>query len=491
MKAKLTYLGRMISLAPAQLGDQFKQSCEVTRTIQEAASQENGWQACMKPELHTCWWIDIHPETKEEVFVTFSGYGPRIHAALLEQGHEVDVTDLVDSGLPKQPDVSIYKGVEWRGSQPACLVKLLSSRCGVVTSGMGWGKTFLIRQFIRAYPQARVVITVPSHDVAMEIFKDLVGAMPTQVGFVGDGKRSTKRIQVAITQSLMHCNREANLLLCDEAHALLTPNFLEMLVCFRKARVFGFTATPDGRSDGGDPFMEALFGPVIHHVPYQEAVASGNVCQLKYRVYPVSLGPVTVGIKRRDLKNRAAIWRNGFRNALIARVARSVEAELGPNAQILIFVTVAEHAYVLGQLLPDYVIVHGESLSQDEERIKELRENGAITAAQEVCTKEDRVEAKEDFTSGKIKHVIATHCWSKGVNFLDLACLIRAEGISSPIAAGQVPGRLSRLGTDGKKEEGLLIDFNDLFSPEMAQRSSDRIGVYVANGWIPDPLRPV
>jgi superfamily II DNA or RNA helicase len=489
MKAKLTYLGRMASLAPAQLGDQFKGTCEIQRTVQVPASEKNGWQSSYKQETHTCWWHDIHPETKESVFVTFSGFGPRIHGELVAQGHEVDVEDLVATGLPEKPDVSIYQGVEWRGSQPTALIKLLTSRCGVITCGTGWGKTFLIRQFIRAYPDARVVITVPSYDVAMEIFTDLVKATPTQVGFVGDGKRSTKRIQVAITQSLGYCNREANLVIVDEIHAVLTPNFLEMFVQFRRARFFGFTATPDGRSDGGDAFLEALFGPVIHHVPYQEAVQSGNVCQLKYRIYPVPVGPRTTGIKQKYIKDRAGVWRNPFRNALISRVARSVELELGADAQILIMVSTTEHAFVLGQLLPDYVIVHGESLSKDEDKIERMLKNGAMLKDQVVCTKEDRRDHKAEFSAGTLKRAIATHVWSKGVNFLDLACLIRAEGTASQIASGQIPGRLSRLGSDGQKVDGLLIDFNDIFSPDFAARSNERISVYVANGWILDPLR--
>jgi len=488
MKAKLTYLGRMISLAPAQLGDQFKETCEVQRTVQVPATEKNGWQSSYAQETHTCWWIDVHPETKEPVFVTFSGFGPRIHGELVAQGHEVEVADLVATGLPEKPDVSIYQGIQWRGSQSTVLLKLLTSRIGVVTCPTGYGKTFLIRQFIRAYPDARIVITVPSNDVAGEIFTDLAKAMPTQVGFVGDGKRSTKRIQVAITHSLGYCNREANLVLCDEAHAVLTPNFLEMFVQFRRARFFAFTATPDGRSDGADAFLEALFGPVLHHVPYQEAVQSGNVCQLKYRVYPVTMGPNTRGIKQKHVKDRAAIWRNPFRNALISRVARAVEAELGPDAQILIMVSTTEHAFVLGQLLPDYTIVHGESLSKDEEKIEKMLKNGAMLPDQVVCTKEDRKDHKAEFSSGRMKRAIATHVWSKGVNFLDLACLIRAEGIAAPIAAGQIPGRLSRLGSDGQKADGLLIDFNDIFSPDFAARSNERIRVYVAMGWIPDPL---
>jgi len=487
MKAKLTYLGRMVSLAPAQLGDQFKSSLEIDRTVTVAASAENSWQSGYKTETHTCWWNDIHPETKESVFVTFSGFGPRIQGELVAQGYEVDVQDLVATGLPDRPDFSIYKGIEWRGSQSAVLLKLLTSRTGVVWCPTGWGKTFLIRQFIRAYPEARIVVTVPSYDVAMEIFKDLSGAMPTQVGFVGDGKRSSKRIQVAITQSLMYCDREASLVITDEAHSVLTPNFLEMFVQFRRARFFAFTATPEGRSDGGDAFMESLWGPVIFHVPYQEAVASGNVCQLRYQIYPVQVGPRTTGIKVKTYKDRAGIWRNPARNALIMRIARRVESELGADAQILIMVTTTEHAFVLGQLLPDYTVVHGESLSKDEDKIADLKRTGALLETQEVCTKDDRQDYKEEFSSGRLKRVIATHVWSKGVNFLDLACLIRAEGIAAPIAAGQIPGRLSRLGSDGNKADGLLIDFNDLFSPDFQRRSAERIAVYAANGWIAEP----
>ena len=262
---------------------------------------------------------------------------------------------------------------------------------------------------------------------------------------------------------------------------MLTENFIEKFGLFSRARFFGFTATPEGRSDQADGFMESMFGSVIHHVPYQEAVDSGNIVQLRYRVYQVREGQKTTGIKSKYKRDRTGIWRNPIRNQLIVHAVRRAEEELGPDAQILIMVSTAEHAFILQQFLPEYVIAAGD---MTDEREQDLRDSMAMLEHQ-VPTSNDQTKIyKEQFSKGELKHAIATYKWSKGVNFLDLAVLVRADGTASEIASGQVPGRLSRKGSDGQKSHGLLIDFNDSFCPTLKQRSLSRFKVYRRNGWI-------
>lgn len=748
MKAVLTYLGRMLSLSPAPLGKQFEKSCIVTRMIQVPACAENGWRQSRKLEDHTLYWYDTQPDGTP-VFVTYSGYGYRIHAELARQGHEVEVRDFTPCGLP-DPDLTRLQGISWRGSQSEVVCKLLANRCGVIDCPTGWGKSFIIRMIVRAYPNSRIGITVPSTDVAKEIYESLVPELGYSVGIVGGGKHKPRRVTVAVTHSLLKLDPNINLLMTDECfvgdtlvstprgpvtidsvrsgdtvcvatgtgqvqatsvrqtlevchvaftdgssvtttpshpfftergwvragelevgqslfrkedvcvlrsgvlpgvplgekgarahvetanvllellrkevqepdaqprvtrkdgaqvigdrasamcsrgeregdvrsassligcaggglvtgvrcsnketkelqvsrslqdrhcepgyddsvgnrrefspivispetgfeegdvsdcirvasvtleklssprvvfnlavsghpsyyaggvlvhncHAVLTPNFIDMFNRFPRAKFQGFTATPKGRSDGADGFMEALFGPVIHHVHYQEAVESGNICQLRYRVYESDIGPVTSGMTNKVAKDRVALWRNKARNALIAHAVRRAEITEAPDPQILIMVEKTEHAFLLQQVLPDFVVVTGEV---DDEREADLRRRGAMKGTQSAPSKDDCARMKKEFSAGTLRKVIATYKWSKGVNFLGLDVLVRAEGASTEIASGQVPGRLSRKGHDGKKEYGLLIDFNDVFSPDMKARSANRFKVYKRNGWI-------
>lgn len=484
MKASLTYLGRVLSLSPAGLGERFHDICTINATQQEAACAENGWKSRTIPDVSVLYWYDTDPNGVD-VFCTTAGFGYRIYRELSADGYEVEVRDLVPSGLPERPDFSkLPPGISWRGSQKEVFAKLLANRCGVIDCPTGWGKSFLIRTITQVYPKSKIGVTVPSADVAKELYKELSLVEPGGIGFVGDGKSKRRRVTVAITHSLLRLDPDINLLLVDEVHAVLTKTFIAMFNKMRRARIQGFTATPAGRSDNGDGFLEAIFGPIIHYVPYQEAVASGNVVQLRYRVYQSIWGPPTTAIKSKPKRDRQGIWRNPSRNALIVDAVRAAEDEIGPDGQILIMVSTAEHAYLLKKHLQDYVVVHGPL---SDERHEALVDAGVLGEGDHVITKDEKSQAKADFESGKVRRAIATYVWSKGVNFLDLNVLVRADGTASPIQSGQIPGRLSRKGSDGTKAPGIVIDFNDSFCPIMAKRSKERFAVYERNGWAYEP----
>jgi superfamily II DNA or RNA helicase len=285
---------------------------------------------------------------------------------------------------------------------------------------------------------------------------------------------------VCTSQSLHKAPKDVSLILADECHTHMTEGYVKKFNKFRRARLFGFTATPEGRSDGAEGFGEALFGPVIANVNYQESVAGGNIVQLHVRVHRSELGPEVSRIAVKATADRLGIWLNEDRNNLIARVTREVEEEIGDDQQLLIMVDKTEHAYALGQLLPNFAIVTGEP---DAARVTAMRRRGSMTDDQEICTVKMRERYKKAFEAHELKRAIATKIWSKGVDFRDLAVLVRADGSGSPIDAGQVPGRLSRLGDKTAKDSGLLIDFLDTFSGNLQGRAQKRLAVYRKNGF--------
>ena len=176
MKATLTYLGRIVSLVPAELGTQFHDVCTVTVVKQDPPSAENGWQQVtylrITPSTGTTPYPDGTP-----VFCAFSGYGYRFHHALTSQGHEVEIKDNLPCDLPERPDLTQFQGLEWRGSQGIVFAKLLANRMGVIDCPTGWGKSFIIRQLTLAYPKAKIAITVLARLVAEEPLR-----RPPQVG---------------------------------------------------------------------------------------------------------------------------------------------------------------------------------------------------------------------------------------------------------------------------------------------------------------------
>jgi len=340
--------------------------------------------------------------------------------------------------------------------------------------------TFCIKQLCRIYHTAKIVIVVGSLDIARSIYDDLRQTMP-KVGFCGTGGQHPDRVTVCVAKSMHNAPANASLVLADECHTMATESVIKDLNRFHQAKLFGFSASPEGRSDGADGYMEAVFGPQLVDVTYQEAVSSGNVVQLEAYIVPVTTGPNVDGSEDDQYINRAGIIRNTYRNNLVMESAKWLDATYGPDAQGLIMVDKTEHAFMLKQLLPDFTVVHG---TVTPERAEELREIGALMPDHVLCTAKDRDVHRKAFESNTLKRVIATRIWEKGVDFRDLAWLVRADGLASTIAACQIPGRLSRLGKETDKQKGVLVDFNDVFARCLGNRSKRRIAFYKDSGWV-------
>lgn len=484
-QATVTYVGRMVHLQPAELGELFHDHCTVKLRVREPGSAANKWKPRLVFRPAREYWYAQHPHTGQSLFCTHSGFGPYIVETLQAKGISVDEQDFMPSGLEK-PNLPALAGVQWRGSQLDVVCKMMAHRCGVVDCPTGWGKSFTLSKLVSVYPTSTIIITVPAVDPAKDLYRAMREWDGT-IGFVGAGKHDPQRITVAVAHSLKHCRRDANLLIGDEVHALVSPAFREDLLRFNRAKFLGLSATTEGRHDNGDAYIEALFGPVIAKVPYQEAVDSGNVVPLDVMVFPVTEGTDVSRYTKQDVKDRTAIWAHLYRNKLVARSVEYAERTVAErrackpeDVQILVMVDKTEHAYRLQQLLPDFTVVTGMVQPEVEEK---FRHSGVMQDWQVICTAKDRDRYKHEFAAGKIKRAISTFVWSKGVNFLDLDVLIRADGLGSQIQSGQVPGRLSRLGSTGQKERGVLIDFYDLFSPDMRRRSEERFRSYKNNGW--------
>ena len=485
MNVKLVHAGRFAYILPAVYGQMFEETCTVTLTNVERPCRDNGFVKRRVNDRVTFYWYDRFKDGNE-VFCFFSGYARRIRSELLARGLTVDESRITDDGLGK-PDTTHLKGVTWRPMQRETIVKVLAllaspvSYTGYINCPTAFGKTFMMKQLARAYPSANIIITAPSIDITRAIYQDLHATMPSEVGFVGDGQHNPARVTVAVSQSLHLCRKDANLIMVDECHSVLTKNFIKVFNKFLRARFLGFTATPEGKADRSDGFIEPIFGHEIINVSYQSAVEVGNVVPLRVMMVRSVNGPDVSSESDETRANRLGLWANRPRNELIAGVVRAIERKLGPDAQILVMVDKTEHAYRLGQLLPEWAIVTGD---MDAAKVDRFIQKGVMLPAQEPCTAKRRADLTARFTAHTLKRAIATRIWRQGVDFRDLACLVRADGLASTIDASQIPGRLSRLGRETDKQYGLLVDFVDQFSRNLLNRSNRRMSVYRSNGWV-------
>jgi len=364
---------------------------------------------------------------------------------------------------------------ELRPGQDEILLAVASSCGGLLVGGCGLGKTFLITQICRMYPTLNIVILSPRVSVVKTIYSNLTACLPsTAVAMIGGGSvcREKRRITVATTRSALKCDlKNCDLLLFDEAHNVGSNQIAEHLGYVERARRFGFTATPAGRSDGADLVMEAVFGPKLADIPYQDAVKNGLVTPIEVRVVDVVSSEYIPDSEMMTTRKRWNYWRNKSRNQEIARVALAFPAD----EQVLIMVETLEHALNLHKLLPEFTLVHYGSVSAERARRLGYSKDS-------LSIDKDKMDSyRSRFASGDLKKVIATMVWAEGVNFPGLSCLIRADGAPGEIRGEQIPGRLSRLSVG--KDVGILIDFNDKFSPWAARRAAARMAFYRRRGW--------
>lgn len=368
-----------------------------------------------------------------------------------------------------------FPKLESRPGQTEALGVIASNYNGVIDAATGYGKTQLIVSACLMYPQLNIVITTNRKSVVKTIYERLYEerSLRSHIGCVSTWKNTgpDHRIVVTTTKSLHKVNQDkCDLLIFDECHGLAAPGTAYKLAGFRRARKFGFSASPMGRGDKADMVLEALLGPIRFTLPYQDAVKAGAVVPIDVHMYDIDHGPNLYGKRRLSMK-RHGIWQNKTRNERIAEVARQFK-----DQQVLIMCETVEHVMHLKKLLPEYTAAYANC---SKERYEEYVEKGFTNDP--ILTEDDLDDIQDRFESGELKHLISTFIFREGVDFLNLTVLIRADGQAGPIAATQIPGRLSRIVAG--KERAILIDFYDRFNPIMEGCSKSRLRVYQDKGW--------
>lgn len=414
---------------------------------------------------------EVDPGNGQKIALVHVGLLPRIIRACSRYKIEVELDDKREP----LPEALLSQVQPLREFQPEALAVIVHSYFGIINCPTGSGKSFLIRQVCRIYPHLKILVTTRSSSVRNSLFKDLQANCKQTISELGGGKRLqlTSDVIVATDKSLHKIPGDwPDLVLYDEVHRSGGAGVATELARFSMARRFGFSASPQGRSDNTDKLVEALFGPDLVNVQYQSAEQVGVVSPIEVRVVNVS-SRKSFNHKSQVALERNGYWRHTARNRRIAEVAN----HFGPEEQTLIMVKTVDHAMHLRGLLPHYHVVH-RGISN--ERWEQFLEMGLVTA-QDIALKEVDVDTlRKRFEQNDLKKVICTPVWNEGVDFTHLKVLIRGDGQTSPIECTQIPGRLSRI---GQKPKGILVDFMDHFGGWFLNRSQNRVAQYHEKGW--------
>ena len=411
------------------------------------------------------------------------GMLPRILMVLRRNGCEPlmqDITFPVHRAEALQPvwaEMTRPEFAEWRYRQWECVMQIVNSQGGIIDACTGFGKTELIGRLCRLYPQAKIAVVAKEMDVLQTIITRLLKMVPN-VGEVHGKKHDFQRVTVYSAKSLHHAEDDIDLVFGDEAHQLAADDLKTKIhYAFPLARRFALTANPNDRLDGCSTRLEYLFGPIIFHLPIDEATQAGMVTPIHVRWMNMKLtrNPM-VGLSTDIGRARFGLWRNQERNQIIARTA-----QLHPDDQVLVAIEKFEHGIMLQKLLPDFVFVSG---TPDPKIVSQLKREGHLPEDYVPIDHKKRMQYRQQFEKGTLRKAICTDVWSTGVDFRQLGVLIRGDARSTGIIDTQLPGRLTRL-HEGK-QVGILYDCWDCFDDKLLRRSQERSRRYAKKNWTQD-----
>jgi superfamily II DNA or RNA helicase len=381
----------------------------------------------------------------------------------------------------------VSRHFEFRARQLDCLDAMAYNPCGVNKATTGFGKMVLIVMACLAFPHAKIHVITKRCVLARKLHAYLTKYLP-DIGLVGDGSKDYGRRITVFTSGSLHLASpwDADIILCDEAHELLAEDASMYLAKYEFSRNFAFSATPGGRLDGTDIRMESLFGPIIFNLPYWEAVALELVVPIRVEWCDVFMENNPAADKVDVRKKRWGLWRNAYRNQLIADKART----FSPDDQVMVLVDTVEHAVFLKKHLPEFTLVY----APNEVKKKEMYlHQGLVPEEDLVMTPKKLAAYHADFEAGTLKKVITTGVWAVGIDPVQLKVLVRASSGSSEIMDIQPPGRVCRRvhTVDDLKEQpsldikecGIVVDFCDQFDSTFASAAKKRFSHYKAMRW--------
>ena len=319
-------------------------------------------------------------------------------------------------------------------SQKELLTEFLNkNKSGIFCAPTRWGKSRIIINAIKAFPNLQTVVTAPGVDLLEQLRQELTEHLPNReikgIYSGSKGKKQSDDVTLVSMDSLHYCNFETTkLLLCDEPHTAVTSGRVPQINKFENARRLAFGATPDGRFDNSDCLIKGTFGPVLVERTYKEAVKEGAILQIKVFMIKIKFEPFN--IKTRDSAYNRLLLKNQDINNLIKNISENV---IPKDWQTLIFIKNEKQAEAMSQTIPESKIGMAKKVNKKErnELFQEIKEN-------------------------KLTRCVCSNIYSTGVTFPDLRCIVNCEGGGGSISSTQKPGRLAQKRPN--KNFGYLFD---------------------------------
>lgn len=429
-----------------------------------AATAGNGWKKEVKKRKEEI--FEVIKTAPFRTIVTDHGHFEKIMSWLSTNGYKFVVQDERED-LPIL-DTSNIVGLRY-SQKPLLLAALKRRRSGLLVFPTRYGKSYLILNTIRAFPNVTTVVTAPGEDLLKQTYNHLKESLPERnIVMLGGGSKVQVMgddITVCSMDSLHKCIFDkVKLLLVDEPHACVTDSRIPQIRNFKHALRYGFSATPRGRFDGKDPLIEGVIGPILVERTFQEAVAEGAICEIDCVLIVIDPKDKSCG-NNRDVTYKRFLLQNPVVGGLLDMMCNQL---IPPDWQTMVFIKNEKQAeYILQFMGKDSTIAMAKRL-----------------------TKAERSDLFARMANGEIKRCAASDIYAQGVTFSDLRCVVNAAGGGPYTNTVQKPGRLAER-VPGKVS-GLMFDF--VFAPDpdrhpgttynqLANDSRRRYEVYKAKGY--------
>jgi superfamily II DNA or RNA helicase len=386
--------------------------------------------------------------TPVQVIQTYQGFLNRIRIWLVKNGF----IPVVKDGRGNVPEPDMDKAFGFRLNQEQLFTKAIKQQLsGCIEAPTRYGKSTLLVNILRVYPNLKTVVTAPGIDLVSQLVDELEVKLPNrEISGIYTGSRKkfcSDDITVASMDSLHKCDLEGTqLLVIDEPHSAVTQSRYDYISSFSNAMRFGLGATLEGRYDGMDCLIEGIIGPKLAIRTYKEAVDEGALCPIKAYILRIPFNPNDVLVKNRDRAYDRMMYKNESFAELIQELCNDV---IPKEWQTLIFIDNEKQCDRLSDMI-----------------------DGAEGAMAKKLPKKERQEMFDKLKTSELKRCVCSHIYSTGVTIPEIRVLVNCSGGGGGISSVQKPGRLAEIKPN--KTYGYLVDV--LFEPESKGKAGEKYG---------------
>jgi superfamily II DNA or RNA helicase len=421
-------------------------------------------------------WPSVLRHAKPGTFPT--GLLPEVLRQTDRFGLKVELEDR-RKGQPKTYPVTLYGIEDLYDYQQEAVRKVIQGTLhglpwnrGVVKLATRAGKTACMAAIAGTYRDAYVMVLSSGGELIDQTRRDIAGFLREPVGLIGDGEIDIQRITVCSSAMLnRHLSAfrayfdQVTVKMADECHSLGQAETWQDDYHSVSAFVsVGFSATPNRNDNKVQQFkLAGSTGDVLIDVSPKELIDQGKVVDVHIR-YELIQGPMFVNYGGISYPSWDLAW---------THMRKYKENETVPPLAY-------EHIIVKNPERNDRIVKFFTETEEQTLGIVEWKEHGELLAQQIGCrfvtgdeSMKERRKVLKEMNAGRIKRVIGTRIWDRGLTMPGIHRLSLCAGMKSEVAYLQRIGR-GMMKLDGKPHL-LVQDFLDAANQYTHRHSQQRM----------------